>query len=110
MADISKAMVDAGVAGIESLIVSLSLDEMQVMGEPAARALVYEALEAALRGYTLLVTEPSSYMVGTGSGAVMMPLAFRASLQEAQLEREVRGKAYPNAAIYALREVGGSRG
>lgn len=50
-----------------------------------------------------------SYMVATrGSGRLVIPLAFRASLEDAEGELELRQAVYPSARVFELREVGGS--
>lgn len=54
--------------------------------------------------------EPSGYMVASAGagGALIVPLAFRASLEEAQAELATRW-AYPSAAVYALHRVDSGR-
>lgn len=58
-----------------------------------------------------LDSEPVSYMVATrGSGALLVPMAFRGSLEEAERELAYRQLVYPNARVFALHEVGEHRG
>lgn len=57
-----------------------------------------------------LTVEPVGYMVATrGSGRLVIPLAFRASLEDAEGELALRRAVYPSATVFALHEVGGSR-
>lgn len=54
-----------------------------------------------------LNSEPVSYMVAArGSGALVIPLAFRASQEEAETELAGRRSVYPSATVFALHEVG----
>ncbi|GAB3429935.1 hypothetical protein [Actinophytocola sediminis] len=50
--DVTEAMIDDGVAAIESVTVGLylGLDRMVVDGQPAKRVLVYEAISGVVRG------------------------------------------------------------
>lgn len=57
--------------------------------------------------------EPDGYMVATGTGGGLVPLAFRPSREAAEAELAGRWAAYPSASVYALHRVetgGGSRG
>jgi hypothetical protein len=54
----------------------------------------------------LSTRSPASYMVATGSGVAVTPLAFRASTEDAVFEWQQRRLKYPSAALYALHRVG----
>lgn len=58
-------------------------------------------------------SEPDTYMVATGMGGGLVPLAFRPSREAAEVELRGCWAHYPNASVYALHRVetgGGSRG
>lgn len=49
--------------------------------------------------------EPDAYMVATGMGGGLVPLAFRPSREAAEVELRGRWAHYPSAALYALHRV-----
>lgn len=62
---------------------------------------------------TIPTSEPDAYMVATGGGGGLVPLAFRPTREAAEVELRGRWAHYPSAAVYALHRVetgGGSRG
>jgi hypothetical protein len=73
----------------------------------SARAVV-AVLAAWLSTHPPVVPEPDGYMVATGSGDVVVPLAFRGSKQDAVSEWTARHRKYPSAALYALHRAGES--
>lgn len=75
----------------------------------SARAVV-AVLAAWLRTHPPVpASVASSFMVATGSGAGMVPLAFRASREHAVAEWTERRRTYPSAVLYALHRVGEPR-
>lgn len=86
-------------------------DALAVRAESAAWS-----VEVEHRHVDRPVLEPGAgsgagYMVATGGGDVVVPLAFRASREDAVAEWTGRRRKYPTAALFALHRVAGeSRG
>lgn len=80
-------------------------------GEPDAEPLASwsaRAVVAVLAAW--LSAQSPSYMVATGSGDAVVPLAFRSGRRDAVAEWQQRRLKYPSAALYALHRVGGRDG